>query len=113
MSAPLFGTDRARASVLHADVSIAVEPPSKKAKAFALMLEAADYATEIDCSPWDFAVEVNELRGIGLTNNDLRWLVVKGYVEHAREIAAAVLGTRRFRPAVNLDLSRKTCLILT
>ena len=35
------------------------------------------------CDPWEFAVEMEQLLAEGLTSSDLRWLVKKGYVEHA------------------------------
>ncbi len=47
---------------------------------------AAGYAQDADRSPWDFAVEIDSLINVGLTTSDLRWLVTKGYVEHAQEV---------------------------
>ena len=37
---------------------------------------------------WDFAVEIESLLAEGLTRSDLRWLVSKGYLEHADEANA-------------------------
>ena len=47
--------------------------------------EALDCAQELQRDPWDFAVEVPCLRGAGLSDSSLRWLLCKGYAEHAIE----------------------------
>ncbi len=47
---------------------------------------AHDYACDVECDPWQFAVEISRLMELGLTASDLRWLVEKGYVTHAREV---------------------------
>ncbi|MGW8258080.1 MAG: hypothetical protein ACWGMZ_11380 [Thermoguttaceae bacterium] len=75
--------------------------------------EAYDYACDMHCDLWDFAVEMEELRSIGLSVKDLRWLVVNGYVRHAREITSRSDAARDFRPAQDLKFTKKTCFILT
>jgi hypothetical protein len=113
MSDSLFNTDHARVALLPVNPPAQLEASTKMSRAFALLLEATDYAEEVSASVWDFAVEAEELRSLELSNNDMRWLVAKGYVEHAREIAKGVQGTRRFRPAAKLDLAQGMCFILT
>src|SRR5258708_6303028 len=54
-----------------------------------LLLRSYDYAQDLECDVWDFAVEMRELGAAELTSSDLRWLVRKGYAEHAREITLA------------------------
>src|SRR5262249_22047958 len=77
-----------------------------------LLLNAFEYAQELRCPAWDFAVEIEDLRAIGLTNSDLRWLVCKGLVEHAVETQAS--GRKRsFRAAGQLRLCENTCVVLT
>jgi hypothetical protein len=48
----------------------------------ACLLQAADYAKDCGRALWEFAVDLAELRAAGLLDNDLRWLVSRGYVEH-------------------------------
>ena len=62
---------------------------------------------------WDFAVEIEILLTEGLTKSDLRWLVSKGYVEHAEESTQSRDGSRTFRPCLNLAFSDRTCFVLT
>src|SRR5512135_3308362 len=78
-----------------------------------LLLDAYHYATQLDRSLWDFAVEVRGLRSVGLTTSDFRWLVCKGFVEHAREVTPIDEDERTFQRVGNLTLTGKTCFVLT
>jgi hypothetical protein len=77
------------------------------------LTEAADFARELDRDPWDFAVEIQTFRELGLTNNDFRWLVCKGLVEHRQEITAIGDTCRVFRPDRPLSFSENTCFVLS
>jgi hypothetical protein len=77
------------------------------------LLQAHDYACELNQDVWQFAVEIESLRFAGLTNADLRWLVCKGYVEHGRERTQPGDPHRLFRAAPNLALGRRSCFVLT
>jgi hypothetical protein len=79
----------------------------------ALLLEAHRYAQDVQRPLWDFAVEIGELRKAGLTHNDLRWLICKKYVEHARETTLAQEESRSFRRRRSLCFGRRTCFVLT
>src|SRR5690606_4988187 len=70
-----------------------------------LLLQGHVYASELRRSIWDLAVEISSLREAGLTNNDLRWLICKGLVEHAREITTPGHEGREFRPTAHLTFS--------
>lgn len=50
------------------------------------LLAAYDYAHDLACSFWDFSVKIDRLLARGLTTSDLRWLVKRGYLNHAREV---------------------------
>lgn len=78
-----------------------------------MLLQGYQYSQELERTSWDFAVEWAELRRAGLTNNDLRWLSCKGYVEHARELPSAGENGRAFRCNGGLTFGRRTCFILT
>ena len=82
-------------------------------EAIGLLLQAYEYALDLDQSVWDLAVEWPVLRAAHLSNSDLRWLVGMGYVEHAVETTCANDRTRQFRRTPLLTLTDVTCLLLT
>ena len=75
--------------------------------------EAYAYAKDSGSSAWDFAVSIETLYAAGLNDNDLRWLVRKGYVEHGREVTREGDDVREFRSTGRLIFSDQTCFILT
>ena len=77
------------------------------------LLKAEAYAREVRRPNWDFAVEIEGLRAAGLTNGDLRWLVCKGYVEHALETTPAKSEARSFGREGGLNFGRRSCFVLT
>jgi hypothetical protein len=62
---------------------------AKFQRGLGVLLEAARYAELTSGERWEFAVEIEELRKVRLAENDLRFLVRRGYVEHAREVSRA------------------------
>ena len=102
----------------HEPITITLDPQTAASHCeFQAALEelarAAAYALEADCSPWDFAVEIETLTNAGLTTSDLRWLVIKGYLEHAYEITGDGDAQRRFQPCRHLAFGKRTCFVLT
>src|SRR5436309_1688034 len=94
----------------------AAEPPpltSSLQAGLCQLLEAYDYARDLEKDPWEFAVEINGLRSVGLTNNHLRWLLCKGYLLHATEKIMGGRGKRLFRRTGRLALSDRSCFVLT
>ena len=81
--------------------------------ALGVLLEAARYAEQTSGDCWEFAVELDQLAALGLTCNDFRWLVRKGFVEHQREVTLEVDNGRAFRPTGDLTFPPATCFILT
>ncbi len=77
------------------------------------LAEAADFARELGRDRWDFAVEIQTFRELGLTNNDFRWLVCKGLVECQREITAVGDTCRVFQPDCPLSFSENACFVLS
>ncbi len=86
---------------------------SRLREATVLLLEAFEFARELERPAWDFAVEIQSLRRVGLTNNDFRWLICKGYVEHGLEITRGHESSRAFRRRKGLIFGRRTCFVLT
>jgi hypothetical protein len=86
------------------------------AEGLGLLADAYQYARELNCSLWDFAVEIETLQAAGCTNNEFRWLVCNGYVQHAPETTLPGEPARAFRHSrrpPGLTFGRKTCFVLT
>jgi hypothetical protein len=77
------------------------------------LLEAEAYARKVERSKWDFAVEIDGLRAVGVTTSDLRWLVCQGYLEHAVETTPAGSEARSFGKEASLTFSQRSCFVLT
>lgn len=90
-----------------------VEFPDHLAPPLRQLRQALRYAAEQVCQPWDFAVEVQELKAAGGTLTDVRWLVAKGLVEHREELTQPGDAVRSFRPLSPVEFPERTCLILT
>ncbi len=79
----------------------------------ALLARARAYAEEAARPIWDFAVEIDDLRRAGLSPNDLRWLVCKDYVHHARDTTTENHQKRRFAQRGFLRFTPSACFVLT
>jgi hypothetical protein len=82
-------------------------------RAISVLTDAMYYTSDLGCGVWDFAVSIGELRDAGLSDNDLRWLMRKGFVEQAIEITEAGDNVRSFRPASGCIFSDRTCFVRT
>jgi hypothetical protein len=91
-----------------------VMPPDNRILAsLGLLLQAQVYSQDLNCDPWEFAVELSCLRDAGLTNGDLRWLLVRGYLLQQLEVAGANTEHRAFRPAPKMRLAERSCFLLS
>ncbi len=81
--------------------------------ALSLLLEAHEYAIDLDQDAWELAVELEVLRSASLTNSDLRWLSAVGLVEHAVEITGPTDHARQFRRTNLVSVHEPTCVVLT
>ena len=81
--------------------------------ALALLRHAYDCARDAHAAAWDFALEIGELYEAGLTITDLRWLVVKGFVEHGGETSAYGDKHRSFTRSDGFNFLTTTCVVLT
>jgi hypothetical protein len=77
------------------------------------LANAYRYSIELGVDIWIFAVEIQTLRASGLTDNDLRYLICKGYVDHASEIKRSGQDDRSFRSTGRFHFSRRSCFIIT
>jgi hypothetical protein len=53
--------------------------------ALLILLRAWELASKSRGDLWELAVEIGELRAVGLTAVELHWLLSRGYVQHAVE----------------------------
>ena len=83
------------------------------ASAFRLLLEAYACARDLGCDLWEFAVEIDTLRGQGMTNNQLRWLLRKGYITQAVERTKAEARQRSFQHLTSPRLREGASIVLT
>jgi hypothetical protein len=81
-------------------------------RALALLSRAREYAQQVRSDAWQFAVEIEELRQLGLTNCDFRWLVARGYVAHALETTLPGEEQRQFTLLGRHMFPDGTCFIL-
>jgi hypothetical protein len=81
--------------------------------AMATLLEAMDYAHDLNVSIWDFAIEISSLRSLNLTNNDLRWLIGRGFVDHSIEVTPSGDAQRSFRQCARPLFRKNTCFVIT
>ena len=72
-----------------------------------------ELARDVQCNPWQFAVEIGRLTAGGTTSGALRWLVAKGYFEHAVEVTQPCDTTRKFRSAKTLAFTRRSCFSIS
>jgi hypothetical protein len=81
--------------------------------ALQILLEAHQYAHDLKCDVWQFAVEIDTLSALGLTNNDLRWLLHQNYVDQAREVTEDGNHLRQFGPNGGRKIDAFSRFILT
>jgi hypothetical protein len=89
------------------------EVSSIGAGALSILWEAYAAALSIRENIWNFAVELDQLQTGGLSLTELRWLVSKGYVEHAVETFPGKPDGRRFKSVGRFSILPSTCVVLT
>ncbi|MGE4002324.1 MAG: hypothetical protein AB7I48_19115, partial [Planctomycetaceae bacterium] len=109
----LESTTRSKAVELINDLSAGM-PLSRSAEpGLALLYQAREYARLFHQDPWEFAVEIQELKAVGLTVNDLRWLMIAELLEHACDASSAEGRPRKFTGIGRQRFSRRSCFVLT
>jgi hypothetical protein len=78
-----------------------------------LLLRGYRCSQRTGSDPWEFAVEVEDVRAAGMSNSDIRWLLAEGYVRKAREITHRLDLKRIFVPNNTYVICERSCLILT
>jgi hypothetical protein len=81
--------------------------------AVAHLWKAFAYARDLQLDRWEFALRLPYLVERGISESDLRWLAVNGYVDHADELTTFRDPTRQFRPGANVAFTHETCFVLS
>jgi hypothetical protein len=96
-----------RCGTPHVDGNIAQSIP----RAISLLLKASTYAEDTGRNLWEFAVTIGELLREGIAENELRWLVCRGYIQQADEITATG-NQRAFDHHVSLRFCERSAFII-
>jgi hypothetical protein len=82
-------------------------------EAISLLHQSHIYADQMKRSPWDFAIRIGILKATKVTENDLRFLVHQGLIEHATEIRPQPGAWRSFERSERPRFIAQTAFILT
>lgn len=77
------------------------------------LARAYQFAVDCDRSRWDFAVEIADLNSLGVSHDELRWMIGKGLVEHAREVGDGQGIGRTFDSPGGFMFSSRSCFVVT
>jgi hypothetical protein len=77
------------------------------------LVTAFNYAEDSHADPWQFAIGLPELYASGATLADLRWLILRGFAEHARETTIPGDAERSFRKLTPTAFPEETCFVLS
>ncbi len=89
-----------------------VEAPSVRG-ALSMLRQAYDVVRSDGVSVWNYAIEIERLRALEISDTELRWLLSHGYVGHRIETTKPTSRRRRFRQAKNIALFARSCFVLT
>ncbi len=81
--------------------------------ALTLFAEAHNYAKDTKLTVWEYAIEADVLLAAGLTPNDIRWFLHKGWVEHRQETTKSDTARRSFCRCRGGTLGYRSCFVLT
>jgi hypothetical protein len=77
------------------------------------LLEAHAYSASLAEDPWQFAIGIASLGHGGLSLNDLRWLLYRGFVRHGLETTRPGDERRTYRAGGAFRFDRRSCFVLT
>jgi hypothetical protein len=87
--------------------------PENIATGLQKLFDAHELAHDAKRDVWDFAVEIRDLREVGLSTSEIRWLVCKDFVAHRVELRRPDEAERHFRDAGDLKFCKRSCFALT
>jgi hypothetical protein len=87
--------------------------PERFRPALELLVTAYNYAEDSRADRWQFAIGLTELQTHGATLADIRWLILRGFAEHARETTNPGDSERSFRKLAATAFPPDTYLVLS
>lgn len=82
-------------------------------EALHILLKAFEYARDCQTDSWQFATELSVVVSHGASFDDVRWLVLRRFGEHAKEITVPGDARRTFRPLANTVFPSDAFLVLS
>ena len=79
--------------------------------ALKLLHRSNAYAEDVGQDVWQFAIEIDQLRQIGLTDSAMRWMLCRGEILHADEVTKIGDIRRSFRSLGIFTLTPRTCFV--
>ena len=77
------------------------------------LARAFQFSVDCDRTKWDFAVEIKDLDTLGVSHDELRWMIGKGLVEQARETGDGQGISRSFDSPGSFTFSDSSCFVVT
>jgi hypothetical protein len=87
--------------------------PPEVSKAVRYLVRAHEYAADSRTDPWQFAVSLTELLSLGASRLDLRWMLVRGMIEHGQEATVFGDASRTFRRLPVTSIPDDASFVLT
>jgi hypothetical protein len=88
----------------------------KKARQFSSFLralkDAQEYAQDLQCSRWEFAISLAELGATDVQIHDLRWMIRKGWIHHNGEATLEPDCRTNVRPDERSKIHPGSCFII-
>ena len=83
------------------------------AQTLAKLYRAYQSAVERSVDIWEFAIEISDFVGTGVSKQLLRQLASSGWVSHRREVILPNMHSRQFQEESVHTLSKQTCFVIT
>jgi len=77
------------------------------------LLKARECSLDTKSDLWEFSISLQTLRGLGLSETYLRWLVRRGYIEHRFDLTAVDDEKPRFRSTSLVRFLQVSCFVMT
>jgi hypothetical protein len=86
---------------------------ARLSRALTTLIDARADAKDLSADQWEFALTLDALYRVGVTEADLRWLISYGLVEQALEKTPPDAAKRDFLPIAGRLISDHSCFVLT
>lgn len=77
------------------------------------LLAAFEMAHDVRRARWDFAIGLNSLTQLGVTESNIRWMICQGMIEHARDLTQPADKERNLVLTPALSFSNESCFVLS